>query len=98
MVIIYWTDEAIDWLQDIYVYLSKNNPRAARNTINKILEKTKILQDFPEIAAVYPIDLPYPIRVIYYTHYRIAYKIVDEKRIDILGVFHGGMEIKRYLI
>jgi len=35
--------------------------------------------------------------VIYYSHYRIAYKIVDEKRIDILDVFDGAMEIKNYL-
>ncbi|WP_340123416.1 hypothetical protein [Methylobacter svalbardensis] len=41
--------------------------------------------------------MPYKIRVIYYSHYHTAYKIVDQNRIDILGVFHGAMEINNYL-
>lgn len=97
MVIIYWTDEAIEWLQNIHAYIAKNNRTAAQNTINKIFEKTNLLTDFPELGGIYPIDFPYSVRVIYYSHYRIAYKIVDENRIDILGVFHGAMEMKNYL-
>jgi toxin ParE1/3/4 len=97
MVTIYWTDEAIEWLQNIHPYIAKHNRTAAQNTVNKILEKTNLLTDFPELGGIYPIDFPYSVRVIYYSHYRIAYKIVDENRIDILGVFHGAMEMKNYL-
>jgi toxin ParE1/3/4 len=97
MVTINWTDEAVGWLRDIYAYIANNNPKAARNTVNNILEKAKLLIEFPELGGIYPIDAPYKIRVIYYSHYRVAYKIVDESRIDILGVFHGAMEIKNYL-
>ncbi|MFN7813178.1 MAG: hypothetical protein ACK5SI_11025 [Planctomycetia bacterium] len=32
-----------------------------------------------------------------YGHYRIAYLIVDDTRIVLLGVFHGRMEIERHL-
>jgi plasmid stabilization system protein ParE len=28
---------------------------------------------------------------------RIAYLIVDETRIEVLGVFHGSMDIERHL-
>jgi len=97
MVTINWTDEAVGWLREIYDYIANDNPKAARNTVKKILEKAKLLIEFPELGGIYPIDTPYKIRVIYYSHYRIAYKIVDENRIDILGVFHGSMEIKNYL-
>jgi plasmid stabilization system protein ParE len=97
MVTIYWTDEAIEWLQNIHAYIAKNNSKAARNTVDKILAKAKLLEDFPELGGIYPLDFPYSIRVIYYSHYRIAYKIVSEKRVDILGVFHGAMEMKNYL-
>ena len=97
MVTINWTDEAVGWLREIYTYIANDNPKAARNTVNKILEKAKLLTEFPELGGIYPIDMPYKIRVIHYSHYRIAYKIVDENRIDILGVFHGAMEIKNYL-
>ena len=97
MVTINWTDEAVGWLREIYTYIANDNPKAARNTVNKILEKAKLLIEFPELGGIYPIDAPYKIRVMYYSHYRISYKIVDENRIDILGVFHGAMEIKNYL-
>ncbi len=30
-------------------------------------------------------------------HYRIAYLIKTDDRIEILGIFHGAMEIERYL-
>jgi len=36
------------------------------------------------------------IRMILYGHYRIVYKIVTEKRIDILGVYHGTLDIKKH--
>jgi toxin ParE1/3/4 len=31
-----------------------------------------------------------------YGHYRIAYLIKDDGNIDILGVFHGALDIGRY--
>jgi toxin ParE1/3/4 len=37
------------------------------------------------------------IRILLYGHYRIAYLIKNEKSIDVLGVFHGALEIERYL-
>jgi len=36
------------------------------------------------------------IRILLYGHYRIAYIITDDF-IDILGVFHGALQIERYL-
>ena len=37
------------------------------------------------------------IRILLYGHYRIAYFIKDGGDIDILGVFHGSLDIERYL-
>ena len=37
------------------------------------------------------------IRILLYSHYRIAYLIKYENTIDILGVFHGALDIERYL-
>ncbi|WP_340123415.1 type II toxin-antitoxin system RelE/ParE family toxin [Methylobacter svalbardensis] len=55
MVTINWTDEAIGWLREIDAYIAYDNPKAARNTVNKIFEKTKLLAGFPELGGVYPI-------------------------------------------
>ncbi|MDI1278374.1 hypothetical protein [Methylobacter sp.] len=38
------------------------------------------------------------IRILLYGHYRIAYLIKSSKRIDILGVFHGSLDIDRFLL
>lgn len=97
MVRLYWTDEAKYWLKSIHDYIALDNPNAAKNVVYKIREKAQILKQFPEIGGIYPDLDRKDIRVIYYTHYRIAYIIVDPQRIDILGVFHGAMELKNYI-
>ena len=37
------------------------------------------------------------IRILLYGHYRIAYLIKLNRDIDVLGVFHGSLEIERSL-
>ena len=37
------------------------------------------------------------IRILLYGHYRIAYFIKDKNTIDILGLFHGSLDIQRHL-
>jgi toxin ParE1/3/4 len=74
-----------------------DNPRIARNVVQKIREKAQILKQFPEIGGIYQDLGREDIRIIYYTHYRIAYMIVDPARIDIIGVFHGAMELKNHI-
>jgi toxin ParE1/3/4 len=40
----------------------------------------------------------YPhIRILLYGHYRIAYLLKPDDNIDILGVFHGALDLERYL-
>ena len=35
-------------------------------------------------------------RILLYEHYRIAYLIRADGNIDVLGVFHGSLDISRY--
>jgi plasmid stabilization system protein ParE len=93
-----WTTEAENRLKDIYTYISEVNPTAAFNTVNSIYEKAQILLDFPEIGYRYQLITNRNVRILLYGHYRIAYLIKESGDIDILGVFHGALEIERYLI
>jgi hypothetical protein len=34
--------------------------------------------------------------VLFYEHYRITYLIKEDGDIDILGVFHGALDIEKY--
>ena len=60
-----------------------------------IYERVQDLRRFPELGARYAASARH-VRVLLHTHYRIAYLVKDDKNIDILGVFHGALDITRY--
>ena len=90
-----WTDEAILWLEDIHRYISNDSQDIANKVVDRIFEKTQILKDFPKIGYRY--EDKENVRILLYGHYRIAYLIKKSGDIDILGVFHGSLEIEKYL-
>ena len=95
---IIWTEEASRWLQDIYEYIATDNTDAARNVITSIYQKAQTLLEHPEIGHKFQAQSGQTIRILLYGHYRIAYLIKDSGDIDILGVFHGALDIDRYLL
>ena len=92
-----WTNEAETWLKDIYDYIAQDNPSAAANVVEGIYEKAQFLKEYPEIGYKYRSESEGEIRILLYGHYRIAYLLVGNGPIDSLGVFHGALEIDRYL-
>jgi plasmid stabilization system protein ParE len=95
MAAIAWTDEAQRWLEDIFEYIATDNPQAAFRTVQEIYEKAQVLSSFPEIGHRY-IASSRNVRVLLYGHFRIAYLVKDDGNIDILGVFHGALDITKY--
>jgi len=93
-----WTTEAQVWLRNIYDYIAVDNPDAAGRTIEGIFQKAQILRTYPEIGQKYEFPDPREIRILLYGHYRIAYLVKPDDSIDILGVFHGALNIERYLV
>ena len=93
---IVWTAEAQRWLQEIYDYIAEDNEPAAYRTVGGIYGRAEILLTFPEIGYRYR-ERP-DIRVLLYGHYRIAYLLTPERDIEILGVFHTALDVRRYLI
>ncbi|MBU2492179.1 MAG: type II toxin-antitoxin system RelE/ParE family toxin [Bacteroidetes bacterium] len=98
MVEINWTAEAEQRLKEIYEYIAIDNPNAAKEVINGIYKKVQTLHVHPEIGYKYQMQNQNNIRILLYGHYRIAYIIYNDKSIDILGIFHGSMNIDTYLI
>lgn len=95
MASIAWTAEAQRWLQEIHDYIAQDNPSAASRTVDGLIERTELLLTFPEIGYRYGARVN--VRVLLFGHYRIAYLIKPDGDIDILGVFHGALEIEQYL-
>ena len=97
MVEIHWTNEAELWLKNIHDYIALDKNTIAKKVVTEIYQKVQILQSFPRIGYEYENSQHKEIRILLYGHYRIAYLIKDENTIDILGVFHGALDIERYL-
>jgi plasmid stabilization system protein ParE len=95
MATIAWTAEAQRWLEDIFEYIATDNPHAAARTVQGIYERAQVLAKFPDIGQRYHAS-PRNVRVLLYGHYRIAYLVKDNGDIDVLGVFHGALDITRY--
>ena len=98
MVEIRWTPEAEHWLRDIHDYIAADNPEAAQSVVLGIYERAQMLRHFPEIGQKYRSEKEGEVRVLLYGHYRIAYLLKPSSSIDILGVFHGALDIDRYLL
>ena len=93
-----WTEESAQWLREIYEYIAADNLTAAAKVISTIFEKVQVLGDHPEIGHKYQTVSGREVRILLYGHYRITYLIKKSGDIDILGIFHGALDIDRYLI
>jgi toxin ParE1/3/4 len=93
-----WTAEALDWLEDIHTYITGDNPEAASKVIAGIVAKAELLREFPDIGTRLRRIPEGEVRMVLYGHYRLAYlRRADAAVVEILGVFHGALDIDRYL-
>lgn len=94
---IVWTLEAARCLEDIHDYIAADSPTAAHKVVSGIYEKIQLLRTHPRLGQRYEPITDREVRETLYGHYRIAYLVKNEERIEILGIFHGAMDIERYL-
>jgi toxin ParE1/3/4 len=89
-----WTNEAFRWLEDIFEYIAADNPGAASST-QGIYERAQVLAQYPEMGHRY-LHSARNVRIILYGHFRIAYLVKGDGNDEILGVFHGSLDIAKY--
>ena len=92
-----WTLEAANSLEEIHDYIAETSPVSALKVVTGIYDKIQLLREHPRIGHRYAPISDREVREILYGHYRIAYLIKTEERVEILGIFHGAMDIDRYL-
>lgn len=92
-----WTLEAVRCLEGIHEYIAADSPRSALDVVRGIYAKVQLLREHPRLGQRYEPIHDRDVRETSYGHYRIAYLIVDESHITVLGVFHGSMDIERHL-
>lgn len=92
-----WTQEAVQWLREIRDHIAPENPSAATRTVRAIYEKALSLDTFPNRGYPHTTSSGISLRILLYEHYRIAYSVTEDGDVNILGVFHGAIDMDRHL-
>ena len=82
---IYWSPLAVDRLENIFKYISKEDNDAAYKLVSKILKKVETLSKFPERGRKVPEANREEVREVFETEYRIIYR-VEAKKVFVLSI------------
>jgi plasmid stabilization system protein ParE len=92
-----WTNEAERWLLKIHDYIARDKPEAAFNVVKSIYARAQVLEQFPRSGQSYRTKGGREARILMWGHYRIVYVQPTESEVHVVGVFHGAMELARYV-
>ena len=82
---IFWSPLAVERLENIFEYISKDDSIAAQKMIERIFKKVESLSKFPERGRKVPEANREEIREVFESEYRIIYRI-EPKRIFVLSI------------
>ena len=86
---VYWTNNAVDHLVNIYEYISLNSPIYATRMVDRLTRRSEQIADYPLSGRKVPEYDVEDIRELIEKPYRIIYRIKQD-RIDVLAVIHGA--------
>lgn len=89
MVEVNWTDQSLEEIKSIAEFIAKDSPRYAEIQVERFFNRTEILHNNPHAGRIVPEVNDETIRELILGNYRIIYRIVSVKRIDILSVHHS---------
>ena len=89
-----WTKEALHRLLEIEEYISRDNPVAAVDFVDKLISLAETLVDNPKKGRVVPELSLENIRELLYKNYRIVY-LIKKSSVEILTVFEGHQLLKK---
>jgi plasmid stabilization system protein ParE len=84
-----WTDEARAELRAIYNFLAARSEPFALRVLDRLLDASRVIGDFPEIGRQTPEHRFRQLRELAVLEYRMMYHIASD-RIEIIAVFHGA--------
>ena len=82
---IYWSPLAVERLENIFEYISKEDTDSAHKLISRIFNKVETLSKFSERGRKVPESNREEIREIFESEYRIIYR-VEPKRVVVLSI------------
>jgi plasmid stabilization system protein ParE len=86
-----WSPAALRDLEAIADYIAKDSTERAKLVVNRIFAATQQLVSFPQSGRVIP-EIEHPdCREIFYSVYRIMYRI-ENNAVWITGIVHGARD------
>lgn len=92
----HWTHKALLRLQQVHDHIAKDSPINASRFVDRLTRKAALIAHHPRAGAVVKKYQRDDIRETYEGHYRIVYRI-HEERIDVLTVRHGARLLPTHL-
>ncbi len=86
--LIIWSLRATEDIESIAAYITQDSEAYAVSVVRNILQKTRILVEFPHIGRVVPEFDDESIREIFAYSYRVIYK-VNQEDVVVSAVIHG---------
>jgi plasmid stabilization system protein ParE len=82
---VFWAPLAVERLENIFDFISKENKTAANKVIERIFKKIETLSKYPERGRKVPEANREEIREVFESEYRIIYR-VESKKVFILTI------------
>ena len=95
MVQIRWTRQSIKDLLYIFEYISIDSKKYAKRQIVRIKARSQILKTNPRVGKLVLELTENDFRELIEGNYRIIYKILNDKHVDILTVHHSARDLRR---
>lgn len=89
MVTVKWTRNALDELDEIAKYISRDSPKFAKILVNQMFETANHLEQFPKLGRIVPEYNNPDLREIIYKNYRIIY-LIKSDQLEIISIIHGS--------
>lgn len=89
MVAVVWTDQALEDLDSICLYIARDAPRVAQLFAGRVFDAVDRLEMFPESGRIVPEIGDPNLREVIFGNYRILYRFRKEI-VEILTVHHGA--------
>ncbi|MBY8980605.1 MAG: type II toxin-antitoxin system RelE/ParE family toxin [Candidatus Lokiarchaeota archaeon] len=92
MVKIKWTNHALEELDDIANYISKDSPKYAQILVKQIYEMVSHLKQYPKLGRKVPEYGDPKLREILYKTYRIIY-LIKKEHLEIISIIQGSRKL-----
>ena len=87
-----WSPAALDDLESIAEFISRDSPHYARIFVQKIVAHVEKMGEFPESGRVVPEYGRDELREFLFRNYRIVYR-TDKSAIEVVAAVHGARQL-----